>query len=362
MKPAHRDTDLDTLRRDLVARADLLFRECWGEPRNPHAIRWRPARCKPGDDPRRMVMQGSERGLWYDSRNAQGGDVFDFLAVERLGLDAARTDFARVLAEARHWLGCVPSSLSVPCPAPARIPRHPASSLSADLRAVLAVAEPLAGRSLRYWVETRGLDPPPPRTVLHVPGGALSRRPRGSLLPFAEREAVLVLGRSPSGDVHAIQRIILARHGTGRDPDLPKFALGPIGTVPPFFAAQPRDAARGILVLAEGPETAGAIWSATGARVLVCGGGLARRVRGLTRFATAIIAVEADAPGNPAARALARTIAEARAAGAVIGLLRCGGSPGSGYDAADLICEDGGRARLRALVAGIADRLHRRRC
>lgn len=361
MNPTNPRPDLDTLRHDLVARADVLFRDCWGDPRNPHAARWRPARRKPGDDPRRMMMQGPQRGLWYDSRSGQGGDLFDFLAVERLGLAKAQADFPRVLEEAGRWLGRSPALLT-PCPRNIEKPPDLDAAVSAELRAILSAAEPLTGRALRYWTETRHLDLPPQRTILHLPGDALSRRPPGSLLPFADREAVLILGRDVHGSARAIQRIILARDGIGRDLDLPKFALGPIGTFPPFFVARSRDVARGILVLSEGPETAAAIWSATGARVLVCGGGIARRVRDLTRLATVILAVEADAPDNPSAQALTRAVAEARAAGAVIGLLRCGGSPGSGYDAADLIREEGGRVRLRMLVSDLADRLHRRRC
>jgi len=310
VNPANLRSDLDTLRRDLVARADILFRDCWGDPRNPNAARWRPARRKPGDDPRRMMMQGPQRGLWYDSRSGQGGDLFDFLAVERLGLTKAQAGFPRVLEEAGRWLGRSPALLtSRPC----SIEKPPDldAVVSAELLAVLAAAELLTGRALRYWTETRNLDLPPRRTILRLPGGALSRRPPGSLLPFADREAVLVLGRDVHGSPRAIQRIILAQDGIGRDSALPKFALGPIGTFPPFFAA---------------------------------------------------VAVEADAPDNPSAQALTRAIAEARAAGAVIGLLRCGGAPGSGYDAADLIREEGGRARLGTLVADLAARLHWRRC
>ena len=57
----------------------------------------------------------------------------------------------------------------------------------------------------------------------------------------------------------------------------------------------------------------------------------------LSPLATVIVAVEADAPDNPAARAVTRVVAEARATGARIGLLQCGGAPGSGFDAADLM-------------------------
>jgi len=357
VNPANPRPELDTLRRDLVARADILFRDCWGDPSNPHAIRWRPARRKPGDDPRRMMMQGPQRGLWYDSRSGHGGDLFDFLAVERLGLNAAKMDFCRVIEEANQWLGTAPV-LQGPV---ADEPRLPTSrNIDEELRAMLAAAQPLSGRPLRYWCETRHLDLPPSFTILRLPGGALSRRPKGSLLPFAEREAVLVLGRDVRGTVCAVQRIILAQGGIERDPALPKFALGPIGLFPPFFPARSRDAARGILILSEGPETAGAIWSATGARVLVCGSSIVRRLRMLSPLATVIVAVEADAPDNPAARALTRAVAEARATGARIGLLQCGGAPGSGFDAADLIREEGGRARLRSLVVRLADRLHLR--
>lgn len=351
---------VEPLRLALRDRAEALFLDIWGEPRDSRAVRWRPQRRKPGDDPRRMMMQGPERGLWYDSARGLGGDLLDLIAVERLGLTDARRDFRRVLAEAARWLGT-----------PARThyreyaARHGGSdntvdavSAQGDIHAVLSVAEPLAGRALRYWTGTRGLDPPPASVVLHLPGGALERRPKGSRLPFAEREAVLVLGRDVRGEVRALQRILLTPGGITRDPALPKFAVGPIGQYPPFFPSRHHDAARGILVLAEGPETAGAIWSVAGCRALVCGGGLAGRVRGLSRLSTAIVAVEADAPDNPALRALHLAVADARVRGARIGLLDCGGRPGSGFDAADLIREEGGRQVLRERIARLARRLH----
>ncbi len=349
--------DLDAIRRDLVSRADILFRECWDEPRNPNAVRWRPARRKPGDDPRRMVMQGPQRGLWYDSMKEQGGDLFDLIAVERLGMADAQADFPRVVEEVSQWLGAA----SIP----ASPPDHPnalqsVSDIEVEREAVLDVLEPLDGHALQYWTETRGLDPPPGQVVMRLPPGVLTRHPNGSKLPFAEREAVVVLGRDLFGNVQAFQRILLIPGIARRDPALPKFALGAIGQFPPFFPSRPRDTARSILVFAEGPETAAAIWSASGARVLVCGGGMARRVRGLSRLATVIVAVEADAPDSPAARALAKAVSTARANGARLALLSCGGEPGSGFDAADLIREEGGRTRLRALVAHLADRLHRR--
>ena len=347
------------IRRALQERAEGLFLDLWGEPRNPRAWRWRPRRKKRGDDPRRMAMRGPERGLWYDSARGQGGDLLDLLAIERLGLPDARRDFRRVLEEAASWLGTSVPTHYIYGAARRRGSGETVDAGTAldDIHAVLSVAEPLAGRALRYWTATRGLDPPPARTVLHLPGGALERRPKGSRLPFAEREAVLVLGRDVRGEVRALQRILLAPGGITRDPDLPKFALGPIGEYPPFFPPRRHDAARGILVLAEGPETAAAISSAAGARVLVCGGGLARRVRGLSRLATVIVAMEADAPDNPALRSLIMAVAEARVTGARIGLLDCGGAPGSGFDAADLIREEGGRQALRDRITRLARRL-----
>ena len=351
-------SDLAVIRRDLVSRADMLFRECWDEPRNPNAVRWRPARRKPGDDPRRMMMQGPQRGLWYDSRSEQGGDLFDLIAVERLGMASAQADFLRVVEEASDWLGAAPvpnSRPDHPSPVPSVL------DIEAERDAVLAILKPLEGHALRYWTQTRGLDPPPGQVVMRLPPGVLTRRPNGSKLPFAEREAIVVLGRDLLGNVQAFQRIPLIPGTARRDPALPKFALGPIGQFPPFFPSRPRDIARGIVVFAEGPETAAAIWSASGARVLVCGGGMARRIRELSRLATVIVAVEADALDSPASKALTKAVAIARANGARLAFLSCGGEAGSGYDAADLIREEGGRARLRALVARAAERLHLRR-
>lgn len=357
----HDPVDATWLRRALRDRAEDVFLDLWGEPRNPSSLRWRPRRSRPGDDPRRMVMRGAQRGLWYDSARGQGGDLLDLIAVERLRLPDARGDFRRVLEEANRWLGTPPQAIKLHRGG-ARRPQgtdneRNAKTVADLLAAVVAVAEPLGGCTLRYWTETRGLDPPPPATILRVPAGVLPRRPKGSRLPFVEREAVLVLGRDVRGEVCALQRILLRPGGITRDPGLPKFALGPIGAFPPFFPARSRDVALGILALAEGPETAGAIWSAAGARVLVCGGGLARRVRGLSYLSTVIVAMEADAPENPTRKALVRAVAEARANGARVGLLDCGGKPGSGFDAADLIRQEGGRQVLRKRIARLARRL-----
>lgn len=347
---------IEEIRRGLLDRAEDIFREVWGPPRNPNAARWRPARKRHGDDPRRMVMHGAQRGLWFDSMRVVGGDLLDLYAIEKLGMEKARADFRVVIGEVARWLGTTPRQV-VPLHL-GRASGRASAEVEDELAAVLEIAEPLAGRALSYWTIARNLDEPPSGTIMRIPQGALTRRPKGSILPYAEREAVLVLGRDRAGNVRAFQRIILERTGIERDRSCPKFSLGPIGTYPPFFAGRKE---RSILVYAEGPESAGAMWSATGSRVLVCGGAMARRVRELPPFASVILAVEADAPDNPAWVSLVRSIRQARAGGAVIGLVDCGGEPGSGFDAGDLIRQEDGRHRLKHETARIAERVRRHR-
>lgn len=350
-QPAQRYLDAQVVRRDLTARAEMLFQAIWGEPANPRAAVWRPKRKKPGDDPRRMAMRGNRRGLWHDAVADRGGDILDFVATGLCGMSRAREDFLRVLETATDWLGAPSPYLD-----PIRSTQPPAldEPLDALLGEIADALRPLDGRALSYWRDVRGLDPSPGGLAMRLPAGALARRPSGSRLPYAEREAVAVLGRDRQGRIRALQRIILRPGGVVRDPRLPKFSLGPISAWPPFFASRPFDAARGVLVLAEGPETAAAIWSASGARVLVCGGSMAGRVRRMGRLSNAIIAVDADAPDSPAAQTLTSALMAGRSQGARLRLLRCDGPPCSGYDAADLIREAGGRDRLRALVAEAA--------
>ena len=109
----HDPVDATWLRRALRDRAEDVFLDLWGEPRNPSSLRWRPRRSRPGDDPRRMVMRGAQRGLWYDSARGQGGDLLDLIAVERLRLPDARGDFRRVLEEANRWLGTPPPAITL---------------------------------------------------------------------------------------------------------------------------------------------------------------------------------------------------------------------------------------------------------
>ena len=353
--------DNDELRRLAIDHADRLFIDGWGAPQNPRANIWRPQRAGHGDDPRRMSMTGDKRGLWYDSAACEGGDIFEFIARFICGIATARADFARVAAETR-------ARINAPCPAPLRKAAisgdHSQDGATAEALDLLSrAAAPLSGPALAYWTKARGLDMPPEQLVMRIPGGAIPRQPRGSKLPFGNCEAVLIAARDRTGVLQAAQRIFVLPDGGDRDRRRPKLSIGPIGQFPPEFAPRAHidDPACGSTVFAEGPESAAAIWSATGSRVRVCCGGFGGQLSRLDAGDCAILAIEADAAGSPARNGLAKALKAARSRGVNAVLWRIAEPRGSKADAADLIKRPGGRRIILHLIQEAAERAQRRR-
>ena len=348
------------LRREAAAHADRLFVMAWGDPRSPRAHIWRPRKDGVGDDPRRMIMTGPDRGLWYDSARCIGGDIFDFVAVHVCGLAAAKADFPRVLAEIAACLGTGGRRPAPPpVAAPASLPDETAR-LDDALAMIERAATPLAGPALAYWTRARGLSVPPDDLVMRLPRGALTRQPAVMKLPYASAEAVLIMGRDRRGALRAVQRILILPDGRDRDRNRPKFSLGPVKQFPPTFPARADDAALGLPVLAEGPESAGAIWSAAGCATVVCCGGFGAQLSRLSPGDRAVLAIEADARGCPARTALAKAVLTARARGVILALWRLDEAAGSKIDAADIIRGDQGAQRIRRLVHEAAQSAMRR--
>jgi putative DNA primase/helicase len=126
-----------------------------------------------------VVLTGEKAGLWIDRAEGTGGDVFDLIAAHHR-LDA-RSEFPRVLEEARRLLGRAPSSplpKSKPQKRPATEPLGPATAqweyrdIAGLLLAVVYRYDPPGGKKqFRPWdAMRRKWAAPVPRPLYHQAG------------------------------------------------------------------------------------------------------------------------------------------------------------------------------------------------
>ncbi len=126
-----------------------------------------------------IVLTGEKAGLWIDRAEGSGGDVFDLIAAHHR-LDA-RSEFPRVLEEARRLLGRAPSSplpRNKPHKRPSTEPLGPATAqweyrdIAGHLLAVVYRYDPPGGKKqFRPWDATRRKwAAPVPRPLYGQPG------------------------------------------------------------------------------------------------------------------------------------------------------------------------------------------------
>ena len=126
-----------------------------------------------------VVLTGEKAGLWIDRAEGSGGDVFDLIAAHHR-LDA-RSEFARVLDEARRLLGRAPSqplprnkpqkrrrwNLSVQRPRNGSTATSPASCSPWCIATTRPAARSSSGRGMRCAASGHA---PVPRPLYHQPG------------------------------------------------------------------------------------------------------------------------------------------------------------------------------------------------
>lgn len=272
--------DKDVIRDALTDRAEDLFRDTWGEPAKAGAAQWRAK----ASSARSMWMRGAKRGQWHDFKSQDGGDVLDFFAAEFCGLARAVDDFPRVLAEAAGWAGIAPDA---PAPDPAhtltkRRARENQAEAEAEQKAaqdaaliatLATTAQAVEGTPAAAYLAGRGISATPPGTMAYLP--PLQGQP-GLLHPH--RAALVVWGRDDAGQVMGGQRVLIMPDGSKAPEDARKPSFASIAGHPARFTAQPGKET-GPLCVAEGPESALAVWQATGFEVWA--------VFGVSGFATA---------------------------------------------------------------------------
>ena len=351
-----RRLDYDAIKETAIAEADTLFRLAWGEPLKPSAGEWRAKESSA----LAMRMRGPRRGQWRDYKRGIGGDVLELVAIELLGLPSAASDFPRVLEETARLTGFTARENSAELQA--RIETRLRASQKADkaeqaIKAALVAnlqrkALEAAQSPAQAYLQGRGIDA--------LPAGSVAYLPPVPSLPVLHphRAALVVWARDDAGRVMGGQRVLICEDGSKAPEDTRKPSFGSIAGYPARFpqcreTAAPGNAGKGgkgsPLYIAEGPETALAIWQATGAEVWA--------VFGADFFARApapqgrpvILCPDCDAPGSPAAEAFARGCEALAARGCEVLIARAPEPEGSKRDFADTLQDRGPEAVKQTL-------------
>lgn len=253
--------DRDSIREALLDRAQDLFRELWGEPDRPGSHDWRPK----DDSARSMAMRGPKRGVWYDHRSNEGGDILDFIAVHLCSLPNAAADFRAALKAAAAWLGFAGDTpvdrAALEQRQAVRLRQAEADDLrkaEATERVIAALereAQPVAGTPAEIYLRSRGI------TI--VPGDwhyLPPQRPQAGLL-HAHRAALLLWCCDAQGRRAGGQRILLMPDGSQALEPERKPSFGAVGGNPVRIPAQ---GVSGALIVCESPEAAASISETTG--------------------------------------------------------------------------------------------------
>ena len=344
-------------------KAEELFRLAWGEPARPSARQWRAKESSA----LAMWISGPRRGQWHDFKSGSGGDILDYIAAQFLGLSSARDDFAAVLEEAARLCGYTEASApSADVLQAIKLERLRASQKAEEAEAAQKAAlvarlqekaqEPAQSPAQAY-LQSRGIDALPESGLAYLP--PVSEPVRNRQWP-----ALVVWAQDNDGRVMGGQRILTGSDGSKAPVDARKISFGNVAGYPARFPQSRKipesreiapflndgKAGQGLpLYIAEGPETALAIWQATGAEVWA--------VFGADFFAKApapigrpiILCPDCDAPGSPAAEAFNRGCEELAARGCEVWIARAPEPEGSKRDFADTLQESGLEAVANAL-------------
>ncbi|MDT7952392.1 MAG: toprim domain-containing protein [Acetobacteraceae bacterium] len=331
---AARDDTLDALRDALRGTVEVLAEHLLGE-RNQRLSSRRTRRWGARGSVA-VELSGAQRGAWFDHEAGTGGGPLELVRHIR------RCGFREAVAWAQEWLGT---------PAPERRPARRESAAAAARRERQATAEAAEAaakqaRARRLWAAAVPVE----ETVAERYLVDVRRIPRPSggwpadAMRWHAGEGAWVLAvRDPAGELVAIQRVFLTAEGQKR-PDAAGVVKRSLGAVAAGVVRLP---GRLPVLIAEGPETAAALWSATGHETWAALGGTSR----LTPPAFALLAADDDRPHSPADKARRRALrAWARAGLDVLPVLPWPVRRGDGRDFADLLAAEGPEA-VRARIA-----------
>lgn len=313
------EDDLSDLRARLREIAEDVGLALFGEPSQRSRNEWRWG----NRGSLVLTLQGPKRGLWFDHEAGQGGDLLAAIHRSRGG------SFRDAIAFARALVG----DGTVPPGGRRKRKREPSFGASRYARRLFTESTPVTGTlAERYLREHRGIDGPLP-TELRFHPAVWSKD--------ASRTHPALLFPAFDGDqVRRVQAVLLdpvtAAKATLQAPKI-TFGAG-AKHVPGNLAARCDDAPT---VLAEGPEDAISIWSATGFRVLAGFGASSLPAIAATLSADTDLVVFSD--NDEAGRKADQRVAE------VFPAVRFARAPAGIKDANALMREQGGAA-IRAAI------------
>jgi len=337
----------DFVKAALIERAEDLFRDAWGEPERAAGKEWRAK----ASSAVAMIMRGPDRGLWTDHRTGEGGDLFDMIAVNRLGLPKAGTDFPRVLAAAAAWAGLSPDTVpDLKVMERKRAERDRAAQIEAKAEAAAKVdliatitgrAQPIEGTPAEAYLKRRGIEALPAQGLAYAP----PLRPQKALL-HPRHAALIAWATDDRGKITGGQRILIQPDGHPAPEETRKPAFGAIQGHPARFPARIEG---GPLYVAEGPESALSIWIATGAETWAVFGSSGWQAAPLPMGRQIILCPDRDAEGSPAQIAFAEAVALHLAKGRNIWIAPAPEPEGSKRDLNDTLQQAGIEAVRAAL-------------
>ncbi|WP_159993652.1 toprim domain-containing protein [Roseomonas sp. 18066] len=296
MKRDH-DDQLTEVKRRLTDRIDELAEELFGPPardtRNQKQWGW----DKSGG--LFVVMRGPKRGSFFHHAGGKGGGPLHLI------MFAQGVDFSRALAWAKSWLGIGNTGARPPSIDPAVLQERQRKR-QADEAHTVASERHRIGRAQSTWRYSDPIDGTIAELYLTQTRGVL--RPRGGWPREAVRFhrgscALVVAMTSEDGEVRAVQRIYLTSAGTkisaeeAKQRGLPG-AKQTTGVMAGAMVRLPATKS-GPLLIAEGPETALSVWSATGYETWAALGAVAKIAPPIGR--SLIICADDDNPSSSAA-------------------------------------------------------------
>ena len=363
------------VREALRPHAEDLFRAAFGEPVSAKSGQWR-ARASSAIS---MKMRGSSRGLWVDHRSGEGGDLLDLVATVYCGLDAAKSDFPRVMEETVRYVGLSISrdddgrmlekirARSAEAEAAAQAEeREEARRKAALVRDLVKRAQPVADSLAESYLRARGISEWPEESLAWLPPVADMGRDVVNAVHSPRHGALVVWARDETGAITGGQRILLNDDGTAVKTDVRKPSFGMISGAPARFAARFEAGEEPTpLIVAEGPESALTAWLSTGYETWAVFGVSGFRDAPIPSGRPVIFAPDRDAPDSPAGKAFRKAVAQHMsasadgdvdaAAGSSAGLdLRIALAPepsGSKHDLNDTLQ----RAGVEAVAGAVAD-------
>lgn len=339
----------DFVKAALLDRTEELFRAVWGEPVRAAGKEWRAK----SSSALAMTMQGPKRGVWTDHRTGEGGDLFDLIAVNMLGLASAGDDFPRVVKEAAAWAGLsadhVPDLKALE---QAKAKRDRAAQIEAEQEAkakaalvelIKASAQKIEGTPAQAYLNRRGLHTLPAQGMAYAP----PLKPRKGLLHHSYA-ALVVWATDGGGHVTGGQRVIVMPDGSKPPEESRKPSFGAIHGNPARFPAQIEG---GPLYIAEGPESALSVWLATGRETWAVFGSAGWKAAPLPMGRQIILCPDRDAEGSPAQIAFAEAVAFHIEAGRNVWIAEAPEPEGSKADLNDTLQRAGVEAVRQALDA-----------